>query len=772
MWFENAKPGTAKTADHVEVHTSVSLRANAGRASFQQSPGATAEVNFDMPLVGEREILATRYGLDPLAVLLLGDGDRIVGASGDVIDLTGFSQEELLGRELVPVLRRAGIDLKAAPTAPLRENQQGVYLWEESASSELPVRAVLVVRLPSSDAFEKALVVDRLVLDQLPGVIWTTDAQLQITSVLGQVERNLGVSAEQLVGMHVGELARSNEPTDPAIVLHHAALRGERSSITYHLRDRWHEICVEPLRGPAGSIVGTVGTAIDVTRRISAEHRATARAADLVESLKTSVSLLQATIESTADGLLVVDRGGRISVFNQRFKTMWCIPRAIADRRDDRELLAFVSEQLVEGHQFLEGVRAVYDKPDVESLDVLHFKDGRIFERYSRPQRTNGTIVGRVWSFRDVTVRERALSHARFLAEASRLLGALDLIPALQTIAQLAVMVMVDGCAFDLLRARETHRVVSISRHPSITVPEVIPSAVIAGGRATCRRAGRAQVAYPLVETRTGATVGALTVTGKSSVFPPYEVDVFEELARRCTNALDNAAVHRHHEEEIRAREEFLAVASHEFRGPLTGLGLALAGVRDGIAPQARFVDAAERELRRMTKLVEDLLDVSRMRSGPPEFDLTSVDLVDAVTAVVARFDRELARTPSRVAVEADVGVVGTWDQGRIEQVAEILLSNAIKFGAGGPIEVSVRRRGDRAILQVTDHGIGIPQEFLPSIFDPFARAAPARKYGGLGLGLYIAQQIVLGLHGEISAQSPPSGGAVITVELPMESKR
>ena len=142
--------------------------------------------------------------------------------------------------------------------------------------------------------------------------------------------------------------------------------------------------------------------------------------------LREALSLLAATLESTADGILVVGADGRISSLNNQFLSMWGIPRELADTGDNEALLVFVLGQLANPDQFLAKVTALFADPEAESHDVLHFRDGRIFERYSRPQQVDDRVVGRVWSFRDVTEARRAQDRinqamADLAAQASQL---------------------------------------------------------------------------------------------------------------------------------------------------------------------------------------------------------------------------------------------------------------------------------------------------------------------------------------------------------------
>ena len=225
-------------------------------------------------------------------------------------------------------------------------------------------------------------------------------------------------------------------------------------------------------------------------------------------------------------------------------------------------------------------------------------------------------------------------------------------------------------------------------------------------------------------------------------------------------------------EEALRLRDEFLAIASHELRTPLTSLQLELHSIgRRASELDDKIAVKLERALRsgdRLTALVEMLLDVSRISSGRLTLRVERFDLALLARELCERFADQAARAGCEVRFHADAaGVVGTWDRIRIEQVISNLVGNAIKYAAGAPVDIGVDHVDGQAQLRVTDQGPGIPSDDQARIFGRFERAASIKHFGGLGLGLYIARQIVEAHGGTIEVHSERGKGASFTVRLP-----
>ncbi len=181
------------------------------------------------------------------------------------------------------------------------------------------------------------------------------------------------------------------------------------------------------------------------------------------------------------------------------------------------------------------------------------------------------------------------------------------------------------------------------------------------------------------------------------------------------------------------------------------------------------YVATGARQVKKLSELVSDLLDVTRISGGKLRLEFEDVELATLVREVVTRHEPEAARLGSKLELEIQGSVVGRWDRLRLEQVITNLVDNAIKYGAGKPVQVRVQVGDNRVVLQVKDEGIGIAPEYLPRIFGRFERAVSERHYGGLGLGLYITRTIVEAMGGHIGVESQPAEGSLFTVELPLK---
>jgi PAS domain S-box-containing protein len=416
--------------------------------------------------------------------------------------------------------------------------------------------------------------------------------------------------------------------------------------------------------------------------------------------------------------------------------------------------------------------------------------------------------------FRDITERKRAEAGTRFLADASQVLGAsLDYESTVETLAHLLVPRLADWCVVETFETDEQRHAGTAHRDPALAelvrtlqtghraelleafgmeralrTGEAFVQAPPAGefeapahtGAAELleRLSPRSAITVPL--TMHGRTFGVLLLVSsdRNRSFGAEELALAEEVSRRASLALENARLYTQAREAIAARDEFLSIASHELRTPLTALMLQLQRLQKliGLAerPQERSaaggtLEHATRQTRRLSTLIESLLDVSRIAVGRLTLDTQQIDLAEVVRQVVERAAEEASDARSTIKLAVDGPVVGTWDRLRLEQVLTNLLSNAFKYGSGREVEVRLESGPANARLSVRDHGIGIAAKDASRIFERFERAVSARHYGGLGLGLFIVRQIVDAHGGKIHLDSEPGEGSTFTVELPLQ---
>ncbi|VEF11234.1 response regulator receiver Signal transduction histidine kinase [Pseudomonas fluorescens] len=253
------------------------------------------------------------------------------------------------------------------------------------------------------------------------------------------------------------------------------------------------------------------------------------------------------------------------------------------------------------------------------------------------------------------------------------------------------------------------------------------------------------------------------------------------EQARREQEALlqQLQSTQRELEQAVRMRDDFMSIVAHEVRTPLNGLILEtqlrkMHLARDNAAAftldkMHAMVDRDERQIKSLIRLIEDMLDVSRIRTGKLSIRPNRFDLVQLVSNLLQNFAQQIEAAETEVSFTAPEPVEGNWDEFRIEQVVTNLITNALRYGGRSPIQVRVYRDDDEARIEVQDHGIGISAENQKRIFQQFERVSAKTVVAGLGLGLFISEQIVAAHGGSIVVESEINEGALFRVCLPIQ---
>jgi PAS domain S-box-containing protein len=476
------------------------------------------------------------------------------------------------------------------------------------------------------------------------------------------------------------------------------------------------------------------------------------------EERERSRSLLAATLESTADGILVVDSEGRIAIFNQKFVRMWRIPEEVMASGDHERALDSVHEQLEDPPGFLSRVRAIYARAEAESFDTLRFRDGRVFERYSQAQRVGEKVVGRVWSFRDVTERTRAEEAM------SRLVAILEATTDFVGVADLEGRVLYVNRAGRRMVGLGEEEDLSPTRieqyYPDwagrVVMEEAVPAALKAGvwsgETALLDREGRE---IPVLQ---------LVLAHRS---PGGGVEYLSTIARDISQRKQSEEALRR-SETMAALGSLVAGVAHEVRNPLFGISSTLDAFEarfGGSEGQGRYVAVLREQLERLNGLMNDLLEYGK----PARLELAEGSVEEVIGEAMGAC-RALAE---RAGVELVNGVgrglpAVRMERARLVQVFRNLIENAVQFSPrGGAVRVGAERAGREGgwcvECTVEDTGPGIAPGDLPRLFEPFF----TRRRGGTGLGLSIVQRIVEEHGGTLTAANRPSRGAVMKVAIP-----
>lgn len=267
-----------------------------------------------------------------------------------------------------------------------------------------------------------------------------------------------------------------------------------------------------------------------------------------------------------------------------------------------------------------------------------------------------------------------------------------------------------------------------------------------------------------------------LTVTPVKAQNGFFFYAFLRELTVLKKNETEKSRLLQEAEKNLRLRDEFISIAAHELKTPLTSLSIQIQMLNRYIPDCESFkeqkikglIKGSQEQILRFTNLVENLLDVSRASAGILIIEKKKENLSEIVRQIVETYQVNILKAHHELELHLEASVIGMWDKVRIEQVIINLLSNAIKYGEGKPITIMTKIDGEKAILTVRDHGIGIAEQDKERIFNRYERAVSKQDFSGLGLGLYITRQIVIAHGGSIYFESRPKEGSTFTVELPL----
>jgi PAS domain S-box-containing protein len=662
----------------------------------------------------------------------------------------------------------------------------------------------------------------RELVDGLDVIVWEADADTrQFTYVSRRAEEMLGYPLERwYADPAFWESLLHPEDRDATVRRYR---EGARAGVDYESEYRmvaadgrivWiRDLVSAKARAPEAPRLRGVMTNISRQREAEQEKE---RALELLEGER---SLLGAVVEQMPEGVVVVDApAAHILMANRHAEQLLssslrrgatlgecAVPRGLRSNGG-----AYAPSERPVLRAIRDGVTAIGEEVEVP----LNEGPPEWLAVSAAPVRDReGRIVAGVASLSDVTERKRQEAVQRLLADAGSIIGGtLDPEATLRDLGSVAVRELADWCALFLASGEQGVRCVALCHRDATKavckkdLDRLLPQPGGAPLRlATVLATGRSQLlseiapddleagavrpdllrlirelgtesAMTVALRRPGRTLGAVIFASARADRRYVEEDlaVAEELARRTSLAVENAELYREARDAVAQREQFLAVAAHELRTPLTSLQLSVQSIRRQLAKPDADLRAlsnraftGETQVFRLAALVDDLLDVSRMRAGQLRLAPEPMDLVLAVHRVVTRFRDELTAKGVEVVVHAPSAVTGCWDALRMEQVVTNLVSNGIKYGEGRAVVVTVEATDGIAILRVDDHGTGMTPNLVQRLFQPFERGVPAGRVRGLGLGLYITAQIVQAHGGSISVRSTPGVGSTFIVELP-----
>ena len=509
------------------------------------------------------------------------------------------------------------------------------------------------------------------------------------------------------------------------------------------------------------------------------------------EELQFANTLLSTQMESSPDGIMVVDTNMLVIAFNQRLADMWKLSKDVLEGKDVEPVIAAIAPHMTDPHAYLARVRHLYRHSEEEGRDELETTDGRFIDRHSRVLRTvAGTLLGRVWFFRDMTERRRTEIEAN--RDRERLKEANQQLEMGEEIGHFGHF-RVDGASREHQWSNELFRIFGLpsgARQPSLEEAmgffhhddqakiraQVQALILSAGGE---RGSGEYQIVRPDGTQRdVFARIEAeRSIDGVFAGTFGIIQDITElKIAEREQVRLKEIA-----EQANRAKSNFLAVMSHEIRTPMNGvIGMNALLLETDLTPQQRkLAETVRYSAETLLTILDDILDVSKLEEGRIDIEQVNFDLPalveNAVELLASRARQKGLSLTAEVAAADRATFQG--DPTKLRQILLNLVANAVKFTERGGVAISVRGTSvdaerTRLRFEIHDTGIGIPEGAKAMLFAPFVQADPSitRRFGGTGLGLSICKKLVELMDGQIGFADRLGGGTVFWFEVALRN--
>ena len=501
-------------------------------------------------------------------------------------------------------------------------------------------------------------------------------------------------------------------------------------------------------------------TAVDLTKLKNAE-----------EEVRSSLSLMEATLESIHNGILVADHQGNVIKTNKKFAEMWHIPSEILTSADDKQLMNYVYRQLADPDEFIAKVRELYENPKAESVDLINFKDGRIFERFSRPMCIGSEAKGRVWSFLDIT--EHTQSEEALKDSESRARSIIEAIP------DMMFTLNRDGVYLDYKAAKEDLLYQSQSiigkRNQDIMPPE-FARLVDEKIKLTFQTGEMQEFEYQLPIPTKGICVFEARMI-------PCSTDKVIAIVRNVTERKKTEAEIKNKNEQLiianAEKDKFFSIIAHDLRNPFNSF----LGLTQIMADELPILTAdkiqellmvMKNSATNLNRLLENLLQWARIQQGLVPFNPNVVQLRPLVNDSL-----DTMLEPAKIkGIEIDYDIPDDIevfaDRNILQTILRNLVSNAMKFTpSGGKISLSAKVTGDKSIeISIKDSGIGMSPDLVDVLFRLDAQTNRKGTDGepSTGLGLIICKDFIEKHGGKIWVESKLGKGSDFKFTYPMKS--